>query len=80
MGEKLAFKEKMVWFGCSSLVWFCLDFFGLDCKAMAGEVVCQIRIQLVLKWLIYYTKLSSLLSKNLASEDITLPILWVGGA
>ena len=34
MGEKLAFKEKMVWFG--------LDFFGLDCKAMAGEVVCQI--------------------------------------
>ena len=56
-------KWKKKWFGLVGLVW--LGFlFCLDCKAMAGELVCQMWIQLVEKWLRYYTKRSSLLSKN----------------
>ena len=39
MGEKLAFKGNMVYFG---LFWFSNVFCGLDRKAMSGEVVCQI--------------------------------------
>ena len=44
MAENLAFERKLVWFGLLwfGLVWFGMVFCDQDCKAMSGELHCQI--------------------------------------